>query len=156
MTNTYTYPSKELATLSANIRYLSSEAGPGIGPPSKDPPIYTFLQIFLNVLYIIQFVAIAIVVIYIAVKLIKAVIRSINNRSRSKTMPYYVKMLRIIREDNYKTQQEIAYILGISPTMYANYEKGIIEMPIRHLIVLCRYYKVSADHIIGTNSSDQR
>ncbi|MBR3865956.1 MAG: helix-turn-helix transcriptional regulator, partial [Clostridia bacterium] len=38
---------------------------------------------------------------------------------------------------------------GTSQTMYARYERGANEMPIRHLITLCKYYKVSADYILG-------
>ena len=64
-------------------------------------------------------------------------------------MEKYVKIIRDLREDNDKTQQEIADILGTSQTMYARYERGANEMPIRHLIKLCRYYKVSADYILG-------
>ena len=47
------------------------------------------------------------------------------------------------------TQQEIADLLGTSQTMYARYERGANEMPIHHLITLCRLYKVSADYILG-------
>lgn len=61
----------------------------------------------------------------------------------------YVKIIRDLREDNYKTQQEIADILGTSQTMYARYERGANELPIRHLIKLCDYYNVSADYILG-------
>ncbi len=61
----------------------------------------------------------------------------------------YIKKIRDLREDRDKTQQEIADILGTSQTMYARYERGANEMPIRHLIVLCKYYGVSADYILG-------
>lgn len=61
----------------------------------------------------------------------------------------YVKIMRDLREDHDKTQQEIADILGTSQTMYARYERGANELPIRHLIALCRYYKVSADYLLG-------
>ena len=61
----------------------------------------------------------------------------------------YIKRIRDLREDHDKTQQEIAEILGTSQTMYARYERGANEMPIRHLIVLCKYYNVSADYILG-------
>ena len=47
------------------------------------------------------------------------------------------------------TQQDVANILGTSQTMYARYERGANELPIRHLIALCRYYRVSADYILG-------
>lgn len=33
--------------------------------------------------------------------------------------------------------------------MYARYERGANEMPIRHLIALCQYYHVSADYVLG-------
>ena len=61
----------------------------------------------------------------------------------------YIKRMRDLREDNDKTQQEIAEILGTSQTMYARYERGANELPVRHLITLCRYYKVSADYLLG-------
>ena len=62
---------------------------------------------------------------------------------------YYIKVLRDLREDNDKTQAEIAEVLGTSQTMYARYERGANELPIRHLIKLCNYYRVSADYILG-------
>ena len=61
----------------------------------------------------------------------------------------YVKRIRDLREDHDKTQQEIADILGTSQTMYARYERGANEMPIRHLLTLCHYYGVSSDYILG-------
>lgn len=61
----------------------------------------------------------------------------------------YIKRIRDLREDNDKTQQEVAEYLGTSQTMYARYERGANEMPIRHLIALCRLYQVSADYILG-------
>ena len=64
-------------------------------------------------------------------------------------MEKYVKTIRYLREDNDKTQQEIADILVTSQTMYARYERGANEMPIRHLITLCKYYGVSSDFILG-------
>ena len=54
-----------------------------------------------------------------------------------------------MREDNDLTQQEIATVLGTSQTMYARYERGANEMPIRHLIKLARYYDVSTDYLLG-------
>ena len=61
----------------------------------------------------------------------------------------YVKRIRDLREDNDKTQQEIADVLGTSQTMYARYERGANELPIRHLVALCRYYGVSADYMLN-------
>lgn len=52
-------------------------------------------------------------------------------------------------EDSDKTHQEIATILETSQTMYARYERGANEMPIRHLIRLAQYYNVSTDYFLG-------
>ena len=61
----------------------------------------------------------------------------------------YIKRIRDLREDHDKTQQDIADILGTSQTMYARYERGANELPLHHLITLCKYYNVSADYILG-------
>lgn len=69
-------------------------------------------------------------------------------------MEHYIEVLRALREDNDLTQAKIAEILGTSQTMYARYERGANELPIRHLITLCRFYGVSADTVLGL--PDQR
>ena len=61
----------------------------------------------------------------------------------------YQKRIRDLREDHDKTQQQVADYLGTSQTMYARYERGANEMPIRHLLALCHYYQVSADYLLG-------
>ena len=57
--------------------------------------------------------------------------------------------IRELREDNDKSQREIAEYLGTTQQVYARYEGGINEIPIRHIISLCQYYHVSADYILG-------
>ncbi len=57
--------------------------------------------------------------------------------------------MRDLREDADLTQQEVAKILGTSQTMYARYERGANELPIHHLLTLCRYYGVSSDYLLG-------
>ena len=61
----------------------------------------------------------------------------------------YIRRIRDLREDHDMTQQQVADYLGTSQTMYARYERGANEMPIRHLISLCKLYHVSADYILG-------
>lgn len=61
----------------------------------------------------------------------------------------YIKIIKDLREDHDKTQKEISEILRTSQTMYARYERGANELPIRHLITLCKYYNVSSDYILG-------
>ena len=67
----------------------------------------------------------------------------------------YVKRIRDLREDHDKTQQEIAEILGTSQTMYARYERDANELPLHHLVTLCKYYKVSADYILGLSDKQK-
>lgn len=59
----------------------------------------------------------------------------------------YINRIRDLREDFDRSQQEIADYLGTSQTMYARYERGANEMPIRHLIKLAQYYNVSLDYL---------
>ena len=67
----------------------------------------------------------------------------------------YIYRLRGLREDRDLTQVQIATLLGTSQTMYARYERGASELPIRHLITLCQYYKVSADYVLGLKHKEK-
>ena len=61
----------------------------------------------------------------------------------------YWEILRELREDRDLRQAEIAAVLGTTQQVYSRYENGVNELPIRHLIALCRYYRVSADYVLG-------
>ena len=61
----------------------------------------------------------------------------------------YWEILRELREDRDLRQAEIAAVLGTTQQVYSRYENGVNELPIRHLITLCRYYRVSADYVLG-------
>lgn len=65
----------------------------------------------------------------------------------------YVQRIRNLREDHDYTQEYVATYLGTSQTMYARYERGANELPIRHLIMLCKLYHVSSDYILGLTDS---
>ncbi len=64
-------------------------------------------------------------------------------------MKQYYEILRDLREDADLTQKEIAAVLNTTQQVYSRYEKGINEMPVRHLITLVRFYGVSADYVLG-------
>ncbi len=68
-------------------------------------------------------------------------------------MKNYNDIIRELREDNDLTQKEIAAVLQTTQQVYSRYEKGINEMPIRHLITLCKFYKISSDYILGLSSN---
>lgn len=61
---------------------------------------------------------------------------------------YYEKMYDL-RIDHDMKQKEIAKKLGISQQFYSKYERGEIELPIRHLVTICKFYKVSADWMLN-------
>ncbi len=68
----------------------------------------------------------------------------------------YRQRIRDLREDADLTQSQVAEILGTSQTMYARYERGASELPIRHLVVLARLYRVSTDYILCMDSPKKK
>ena len=68
----------------------------------------------------------------------------------------YNEIIKELREDNDKTQAQIANILKIDQSYYSKYEKGIRQIPINHIITLCNYYEISADYILGIPYSYKR
>ena len=75
-------------------------------------------------------------------------------------MDYY-KRIRELREDNDKTQREIAEYLGTPYQYYSVYERGGSEISFERAIALAKYYNVSLDYIaelsdVKTNSSSNR
>lgn len=63
-------------------------------------------------------------------------------------MAAYTEILRSLREDHDMTQAQAA-ALGTTQQVHARYEKGVNELPLRHLRALCLLYGVSADYILG-------
>ncbi|WP_426742690.1 helix-turn-helix domain-containing protein [Mediterraneibacter faecis] len=57
--------------------------------------------------------------------------------------------IRNLREDNDKTQKEVAAYLYIKQTTYSKYELGKINVPIDVFIKLADYYTVSIDYLVG-------
>lgn len=66
-------------------------------------------------------------------------------------MKNYIDIIRELREDRDLTQSDIAKVLGTTQQVYSRYEKGENEIPVRHIIRLCEFYKVSADYILNIN-----
>ena len=60
----------------------------------------------------------------------------------------YIPRLRDLREDHDLAQKQVA-LLGIDQRVYSNYELGKRVLPLRHLLALAEYYKVSTDYILG-------
>lgn len=65
----------------------------------------------------------------------------------------YAQRIKDLREDKDLNQQEIAVLLGTSQSYYSQYELGKRQLPLNHLITLCKFYNVSADYILGFTST---
>lgn len=64
--------------------------------------------------------------------------------------------IRNLREDNDKTQKELADYLNIKQTTYSKYELGRINIPVEMLIKLADFYDVSLDYLTGRDSKKKR
>lgn len=63
-------------------------------------------------------------------------------------MEYYER-LKAIREDQDKTQREVAEALNTTRQQIGKYESGSQTMTIGRLKELCQFYQVSADYVLG-------
>ena len=61
----------------------------------------------------------------------------------------YRERIRNVREDHDLTQAQIGKILNKSQQGYNHIEAGRAELKIDDLVLLCKYYNLSADYLIG-------
>lgn len=64
-------------------------------------------------------------------------------------MMNYRQRMRNLREDRDLSQADVGKLLNKSQQGYSHIENGRAELRIEDLIVLCRFYQVSADYFIG-------
>lgn len=57
--------------------------------------------------------------------------------------------LKDMREDNNKSQKEIANILDLQQNSYSQIESSKNNLQIDHLIKLARFYNTSTDYLLG-------
>lgn len=60
-----------------------------------------------------------------------------------------IARIRDLREDQDKTQQNIADYLNMHRSVYRRYESGERETPAWVIVKLADYYKVSTDYLLG-------
>ena len=65
----------------------------------------------------------------------------------------YYPRLKDLREDKDLAQKEVAALLGIDQRVYSTYETGKREIPTRFVVILAKYYKTSADYILGLTNN---
>ena len=62
---------------------------------------------------------------------------------------FVYRRVRDLREDNDKTQKQIAEFLNMQITVYQRYERGERELPLWAAIKLAYYYGVTLDYLVG-------
>ena len=70
--------------------------------------------------------------------------------------PKVYKRIRDLREDNDKTQQDIANILGMHLTQYRRYENGESKVSLELAETLSNIYNVSIDYIAGLTDKKEK
>ena len=68
----------------------------------------------------------------------------------------YQERIRALREDKDLTQKQVANLLGVAQTTYSQYELNKRLLPIEYLLVLCKFYNVSADYVLGLSNDPKR
>lgn len=61
----------------------------------------------------------------------------------------YLTRLKDLREDRDITQTDLASLLQTTQPQIYRYESGKRDIPLDKLVLLCRYFNVSADYILG-------
>lgn len=61
----------------------------------------------------------------------------------------YRERLKVVREDRDLTQAEVGKVIHKSQQGYNHIEMGRAELKIDDLILLCKYYNLSSDYLIG-------
>jgi len=61
--------------------------------------------------------------------------------------------LRDLREDNDLTQKQVSQYLLCDQSLYSKYERGEREIPLKLIIKLADYYKVSIDYLVGRSTT---
>ena len=61
----------------------------------------------------------------------------------------YIDRLTALREDRDVGQKELADLLGCRQSAISKYETRRARYSVEDLILLCRFYGVSADYILG-------
>lgn len=62
--------------------------------------------------------------------------------------------LENIRKKAKETQSKIAEILNTTQQQYSKYEKGIQEIPVRHIITLAKHYNITTDELLGIKRTE--
>ena len=63
--------------------------------------------------------------------------------------------IRKIRVARGYSQTDIANLLNTTQQQYSKYENGQNEIPVRHVITLCKFYNISSDWLLGLKDTQE-
>ena len=72
-----------------------------------------------------------------------------TNHKRGEVLLGYLTRLKDLREDRDMTQRELAELLQTTQPQIYRYEQGLRDLPLDKLVLLCKYFQVSADYMLG-------
>ena len=64
-------------------------------------------------------------------------------------MKVFSERLRDVRNDAGMSQKDVAAMVGITASAYANYEQNLREPSLEVLVKICAAFDVSADFLLG-------
>jgi transcriptional regulator with XRE-family HTH domain len=71
-------------------------------------------------------------------------------------MDMYYKRIRELREDSDILQKDVAKLLNTTQQHYSRIENGATEITADRVIVLAKFYNVTADYILGLCDQKER
>lgn len=67
----------------------------------------------------------------------------------------YIDKIKEVRKQNHYSQKDMAELLETTQQQYSKYENKMQEMPIRHLITICKHFQISADWLLDLKIDNQ-
>lgn len=64
-------------------------------------------------------------------------------------MKLFCEKFKDLRKENNLSVAKLGKVLSVSSSTVTRWENGVISPSIDHLYNICRYFKVSADYLIG-------
>ena len=72
------------------------------------------------------------------------------------TKEIFSKRMRELRKETGQPQKILAELLGVSINQISEMEKGTRMTTLEKLPIICRYYNVSADYLLGLSDRRER
>ena len=71
-------------------------------------------------------------------------------------MDMYYKRIRELREDSDILQKDVAKVLNTTQQHYSRIENGATEITADRIVILAKFYNVTADYILGLCDQKER